>query len=99
MSTTLRQSLRRHWPEYLIEAWALGTFMVAAGLTATLLGSPASPLSRTLPDPMLRNVVAGLAMGLTAPLRNGWHTRKAFRSGFIFSANRTVCTSCCRWPI
>src|ERR1700694_896215 len=66
MSTTLTQSLRRHWPEYLIEAWALGTFMVAAGLTATLLGSPASPVSRALPDPMLRNVVAGIAMGLTA---------------------------------
>jgi aquaporin Z len=66
MSLTLSQSLRRHWPEYLIEAWALGTFMVAAGLTATLLGSPASPVARALPDPMLRNVVAGLAMGLTA---------------------------------
>jgi aquaporin Z len=66
MSTTLRQSLRRHWPEYLIEAWALGTFMVAAGLTATLLGSPASPLARALPDPMLRNAVAGMTMGVTA---------------------------------
>jgi aquaporin Z len=66
MSTTLTQSLRGHWPEYLIEAWALGTFMVAAGLTATLLGSSASPVSRALPDPMLRNVVAGIAMGLTA---------------------------------
>ena len=66
MSTTLTWSLRRHWPEYLIEAWALGTFMVAAGLTATLLGSSASPVSRALPDPMLRNVVAGIAMGLTA---------------------------------
>ena len=66
MSTTLSQALRGHWPEYLIEGWALGTFMVAAGLTASLLGSPASPLSRALPDPMLRNLVAGIAMGLTA---------------------------------
>jgi aquaporin Z len=65
MSTLIR-SLREHWPEYLIEAWALGTFMVAAGLTATLLGSPASSVSRALPDPMLRNVLAGIAMGLTA---------------------------------
>ena len=66
MSLTLSQALRRHWPEYLIEVWALGTFMVAAGLTATLLGSPASPVAHALPGPMLRNVVAGLAMGLTA---------------------------------
>jgi aquaporin Z len=65
MSTPTR-FLREHWPEYLIEAWALGTFMVAAGLTATLLGSPASSVSRALPDPMLRNVLAGIAMGLTA---------------------------------
>ena len=64
--STLTRSLREHWPEYLIEAWALGTFMVAAGLTATLLGSPASSVSRALPDPMLRNVLAGIAMGLTA---------------------------------
>jgi aquaporin Z len=66
MSFTLSESLRRHWPEYLIEGWALGTFMVAAGLTATLMSAPASPVARALPDPMLRNVVAGLAMGLTA---------------------------------
>jgi aquaporin Z len=66
MTLTLSQSLRRHWPEYLIEVWALGTFMVAAGLTATLLGSPASPVARALPGPMLRNVLAGLVMGLTA---------------------------------
>lgn len=91
MSTTLRQSLRRHWPEYLIEAWALGTFMVAAGLTATLLGSPASPLSRTLPDPMLRNVVAGMAMGLTAIAlihspwgkRSGAHMNPAVTLSFL----------------
>ncbi len=66
MSTTVTGSLRGHWPEYLIEAWALGTFMVSAGVVATLLGSPASPAVRALPDPMLRNVLAGIAMGLTA---------------------------------
>jgi aquaporin Z len=91
MSTTLSQSLRRHWPEYLIEAWALGTFMVAAGLTATLLGSPASPVSRALPDPMLRNVVAGIAMGLTAIAiihspwgkRSGAHMNPAVTLAFL----------------
>ena len=63
---TARQALREHWPEYLIEAWALGTFMISAGLVATLLGFPGSPLRRLIPDPMLRNVLAGAAMGLTA---------------------------------
>lgn len=58
--------LRRHWPEYLIEGWALGTFMVSAGIVATLLGAPASPLRHVIASPLERNAVAGLAMGLTA---------------------------------
>ncbi len=32
-------ALRRHWPEYLIEAGGLGLFMVSAGLFATLCGT------------------------------------------------------------
>jgi aquaporin Z len=66
LSVTARQALREHWPEYLIEAWALGTFMISAGLVATLLEFPGSPVHRLIPDPMLRNVLAGAAMGLTA---------------------------------
>jgi aquaporin Z len=58
--------LRRHWPEYLMEAWGLGTFMVSAGLFATLLWHPASPVALAVPDGMLRRALMGLAMGLTA---------------------------------
>ena len=70
-------ALRKHWPEYLIEGWALGTFMVSAGFVATLLGAPASPVHRALPDPMWRNAVAGIAMGLTAIalIHSGWGKR------------------------
>ena len=60
------ESLREHWPEYLMEAWALGTFMVAAALAAVALGSPLWPLRRAIPDAALRNTLAGIAMGLTA---------------------------------
>ena len=60
------ESLREHWPEYLMEAWALGTFMVAAGLAAVALGSPRWPFLRAIPDATLRNTLAGIAMGLTA---------------------------------
>ena len=59
-------ALRRHWPEYLMEAWGLGTFMVSAGLFATLLWYPGSPLAQALPDGMARRALMGLAMGLTA---------------------------------
>jgi aquaporin Z len=59
-------ALRRHWPEYLMEAWGLGMFMVSAGLFATLLWYPGSPVAQALPDGMMRRAVMGLAMGLTA---------------------------------
>src|SRR5215470_444722 len=63
---TLTNTLRKHWPEYLIEGWALGTFMLCAGIVATLLGAPVSPVHRALPDPMWRQAAGGIAMGLTA---------------------------------
>ena len=74
---TLTNAMREHWPEYLIEGWALGTFMVSAGLVATLLGAPASPLHRALPDPLWRNAAGGIAMGLTAIalIHSGWGKR------------------------
>jgi len=74
---TATNALRTHWPEYLIEGWALGTFMVAAGLVATLLGAPASPVHRALPDPMWRQAAGGIAMGLTAIalIHSGWGKR------------------------
>lgn len=58
--------LRRHWPEYLIEAWGLGTFMVSAILFTALLEYPDWRLPQWLPDPDQRRFVIALAMGLTA---------------------------------
>jgi aquaporin Z len=59
-------ALRRHWPEYVIEAVGLGAFMLSACLVGTLLEYPGSRARQALPDPLLRRVVMGLAMGLTA---------------------------------
>lgn len=64
--SALALALRRHWPEYLIEAWGLGTFMVSAGVFATLLWSRASPVSHLIASEWGRRLVMGLAMGLTA---------------------------------
>ncbi|HET9693273.1 MAG TPA: aquaporin [Steroidobacteraceae bacterium] len=63
---TLRSALREHWPEYLIEGWALGTFMLSAAVFATLLEAPGSPVHRAISDPDVRRALVGLAMGLTA---------------------------------
>ncbi|MBA3716071.1 MAG: aquaporin [Pyrinomonadaceae bacterium] len=57
-------SLKHHWPEYLIEAWGLGMFMIVACVCAAFIFAPASPLhiSGTFPA----NLLMGLGMGLTA---------------------------------
>jgi aquaporin Z len=60
------QTLRKHWPEYLMEAWGLGTFMVSAGLVTTLLESAGSPLHRWINNGEVRRLLIGIAMGLTA---------------------------------
>ncbi|MBW4442024.1 MAG: aquaporin [Plectolyngbya sp. WJT66-NPBG17] len=59
-------ALRQHWPEYLIEAWGLGTFMLAAGAVGTLLFSPDYLLPDFASDPFMQRMVMGLGMGLTA---------------------------------
>jgi aquaporin Z len=57
-------ALRNHWPEYLIEAWCLGAFMVSACVFSVLLNHPASRASGM--NAGLRMVLMGLAMGTTA---------------------------------
>ena len=60
-------ALRNHWPEYFMEAAALGTFMVSACVFGVLLEHPSSPLNQALVGAaMVRRVLAGIAMGLTA---------------------------------
>jgi len=60
------QALTAHWPEYLIEAAALGFFMISACTFGVLLEHPSSPLHQAISNPLLRRLVMGLAMGLTA---------------------------------
>jgi len=60
------RALAEHWPEYLIEGWALGTFMLSASLFAVLLEHPGSPLHAALGHEPLRRALIGVAMGLTA---------------------------------
>jgi aquaporin Z len=68
MSKTMRMitALRQHWPEYLMEAWGLGMFMLVAGVVCTVLFSPHYLLHNFAPYPLMQRVVMGLGMGLTA---------------------------------
>lgn len=60
------RSLQQHWPEYLIEGWALGTFMISAALFTALLEYPGSPVHQCIQNHLVRRSLIGLAMGLTA---------------------------------
>jgi len=53
-------ALRRHWPEYAMEAAGLGAFMISACLVTALLEHPASPVRRAVPDPLVRRIPMGL---------------------------------------
>src|SRR2546422_9702986 len=56
-------ALRRHWPEYLMEAALLAAFMISASVFASLLEFPGSPVHLAIPNGMLRRALMGLAMG------------------------------------
>ena len=55
-----------HWTEYVIEAALLGIFMVSACIFTLLFELPESPLRLALHSVILRRVLIGVTMGLTA---------------------------------
>jgi aquaporin Z len=62
----MREALLQHWPEYLMEAALLGSFMIAACMFGTLLEHPGAPGHRAVPSALARRMLMGLAMGWTA---------------------------------
>jgi aquaporin Z len=80
-----------HWQEYLAEALGLGLFMVAAGVVATVLDSPGSPMHSWVADADVRRALAGVAMGITAVgliyspwgKRSGAHMNPAVTLAFL----------------
>lgn len=61
---TIIETLKDNWPNYAIEAWCLGTFMVSACTFGVLLFHSASPVAEL--SAMSKNALMGLAMGATA---------------------------------
>jgi len=59
-------SLRRHWPEYLMEASLLGAFMVSACVFGSLYEFPRSPVHQGIMSGFLRRILMGVSMGSTA---------------------------------
>ncbi len=83
--------LRDHLPEYLIEAFCLGVFMVSAGLVTTAFEYPGSLVHRAIADANVRRALIGVAMGLTAVMliyspwgkRSGAHMNPAVTLSFL----------------
>lgn len=64
----MTDALKRHWPEYLMEAACLGLFMISAFTFGAILEHPVSPLHQAIPYSLLRRFLMGVAMGSTAIL-------------------------------
>src|SRR5437867_11914586 len=64
--TGMTRALQQHWPEYLIEAWALGTFMVSAALVTAVMEHPSTPVHQLFSNDNARRSLIGLALGLPA---------------------------------
>ena len=79
-----------HWPEYLMEAAGLGMFMLCACVVTVLLEHPASWIHQSIPNPVLRRTLSGIAMGATLVAiihtpwgkRSGAHLNPAFTLAF-----------------
>jgi aquaporin Z len=85
------QRLRRHWPEYVLEALGLALFMLSAAGFAILIEHPDSHVRVAVRDALPRRLLMGIAMGLTAmtliysPLgaRSGAHLNPATTMTFL----------------
>src|SRR3972149_4536997 len=65
-SGRMLDALRRHWPEYVMEAGGFGMVLISAGTFCARLEYPGSPAHQAIADPFLRRILMGTAMGLTA---------------------------------
>ena len=59
-------AIRRHWPEYLMEAAGVGILVTAACLAGALLEHPHSPVVQVISSLFARRLLMGIVMGLVA---------------------------------
>ena len=79
------------WQEYLIEAWALGCFMISIGVVVMLLEAPPSAVHTLIPNAFLRRLIMAAVLGLTAVVliyspwgqRSGAHMNPAVTLAFL----------------
>jgi aquaporin Z len=87
----MRSALRQHWPEYLIEGWAMGCLMISVCLLATVFECPKSLIYVLVSSAALRIVLLALGVGMTLTLlihspwgkRSGAHMNPAITIAFL----------------
>ena len=85
------RALRRHWPEYLMEAAGVAIFMIVLCLAMILFMHPGSPLRQGIESDFVRRALMGFVMGLAilsligSPWgqRSGAHLNPAITLGFF----------------
>ena len=86
-----RPSIRVRITTWAIDGALLGLFMVAVGLFVPLIDHPRSPVAEAISSPLIRRMLIGLAMGLTAVAliyspwggRSGAHMNPAMTLTFL----------------
>lgn len=86
-----QRALSLHWPDFLIEAFALGMFMISASVVTTLLEYPEGLLNHLIANAAVRLSMIGLSMGGTAVAliyspwgrRSGAHMNPAVTLAFL----------------
>jgi aquaporin Z len=62
----MTESTSDHWREYLMEAGGLGIFMISACVFTTVIEHPGSPIRQWIASAVIRRIIIGAGMGLTA---------------------------------
>jgi aquaporin Z len=82
---------RRNWDRYAIEGAALGVFLLVAIVATAVIENPGSPLRQMIDSALVRRVIIGVAMGLTAGaiiyspwgMKSGAHLNPAVTLSFL----------------
>ena len=87
----LGETLRRHWPEYAVEALFLALFVLTAGVVSAWLEVGSGLGSAIAPDRVARRVLAGIVVGATVAAliyspwgrRSGSHMNPAITLAYL----------------
>lgn len=85
---SVSRAIAIHWPLYIFEGTELALFMISACVFTVILFDPSFPIQREIPSAVLRRLLMGASMGVTAILII--HSSMGKRSGAHFNPAITL---------